>query len=415
MQVQKQDWNSAQQSLAWSRWLQATSLEADFIGLRIARKLGHQEQFETALHQLNSEKYDPQRLKREVWLMQAQSGDISNLESRLGDLFVAGNDLQEICEAFVLGCLQQYRLDEALQVLDLWEADFPQDAQPHFLRARLLEHRSNYARGSRKSITAAMALNPEHAAAAYGLARVALQSQDYESALKWYELCSKHGISALPGLIGIVRCYRELGKYDLARQKLEEAEAIPEGQQNIDAWKMVGETAESSLTTLFAERGHLELATGNSLLAQQAFQKALEANPFAWRLRYHYGQALIQTKQIEAGKEQIQIFHDAEQALARCDPLIDQLRTAPENVDARFEIGTVMLEYISPNQGLVWLNSVLRYEPDHLKTHQVLAKYFADHIDEHPAYKNLSQKHQRLAQSLESRSSTSESLPTEIP
>ncbi|MCA9016109.1 MAG: tetratricopeptide repeat protein, partial [Planctomycetaceae bacterium] len=67
-------------------------------------------------------------LHREQWLVEAHVGDLTNLEQHLADMLIdpQGN-AQDICETFVNSCILNYRFHDALRILEVWQADFPND------------------------------------------------------------------------------------------------------------------------------------------------------------------------------------------------------------------------------------------------------------------------------------------------
>ncbi len=75
--------------------------------------------------------------------------------------------------------------------------------------------------------------------------------------------------------------------------------------------------------------------------------------------------------------------------------MIDRLKKQPDDLEARFGVGKMLLEHVSPNQGLVWLNSVLSYDADHVAARELLARYYEDHRAENPEYVPLAELHRR--------------------
>ena len=71
--------------------------------------------------------------------------------------------------------------------------------------------------------------------------------------------------------------------------------------------------------------------------------------------------------------------------------------TNPSDVESRYTLGKVYLEYLSEDQGVVWLRSVLHYDAAHRPTHQALAEYFRSKAKEDPRYAELAEEHSRLA------------------
>ncbi len=87
---------------------------------------------------------DKSLLEREQWLAQAQSGQLRETEPHLAKLLqMAGDDLPDVCQAYVSGFFANLRFDEADALLAGWEKDFPNDPEPHFLRGHGQEMRLN--------------------------------------------------------------------------------------------------------------------------------------------------------------------------------------------------------------------------------------------------------------------------------
>jgi len=119
------------------------------------------------------------------------------------------------------------------------------------------------------------------------------------------------------------------------------------------------------------------------------------ANPLDWKSRFTYGQTLRRVGKVAESEVEIARAEASRMAFESCDLLIDELRKNPGNVEARYQIGSVLLEHLSPNQGLVWLRSIFSYDPQHQAAHRKLAEYYAAHLQEHPEYARLAETHRR--------------------
>ena len=71
---------------------------------------------------------------------------------------------------------------------------------------------------------------------------------------------------------------------------------------------------------------------------------------------------------------------------------MEKLITQPEDAELRYQIGSTLLRYDSPSDGLGWLLSVLDVDPHHRPTHAVLAEYYAGKGNE-----KLAEHHRHLA------------------
>lgn len=119
-----------------------------------------------------------------------------------------------------------------------------------------------------------------------------------------------------------------------------------------------------------------ESASGNDEQAVKWYEKALQANRFDFRTRYKYSLALKKVGRKEDAQKESDLFLKTQNALAKCEPLITRIKKNPADVEARYEIGKLELEYVSEYQGLAWLKSVFEYDPQHSPTQKLLEDYF---------------------------------------
>ena len=164
----------------------------------------------------------------EARMADAQRGNLASLEPELGKLFASYKDPDEVCEAFVLGYLLKYRLQDALQLLSVWEKDYPNDDRVHFLRGRIVEHRPDFD-AALVEYKKAVSLNPLNAAAAYNAGRVLLTKKSTQQALVYYLQCAETLGDPRPGWIAAAGCCRVLGQLKKAHEYLTKAEAFSGG------------------------------------------------------------------------------------------------------------------------------------------------------------------------------------------
>lgn len=373
--------------------------ERAFWRARLSRQLGRMEAYAAAIELAQRSGFPIQRLLREDLLRRAQAGDLAPLEAQISDLLIQGEDLPSICDAYVAGCIQQYRIDDAFRVLQLWQNDFPADPQPHFLRGRLFEHRGALGEAE-EEYRESLHIAPRHAPAAYNLARILLQKQAPAQALDAYRIAAESLFESQPGLVGIARCQRELNQWDAARATLEQASTRPVDRL-VEAYRYLGEQSEAALAQVAAERAQLEIATSHDAEAVIWLQRALDAYPQDWKLRYTYSTTLARLGRMAEAQAESARSQTSRVAFESCDRLMDRLNKDPADLEARYEVGCVLLEHFSANQGLVWLQSVLVYNPHHRAAHARLAEYFSAHASENPEFPQLAERHRLSALAVE--------------
>jgi tetratricopeptide (TPR) repeat protein len=374
--------------------------ETAFLQARLARKRARLDELSKWLDRARSAGFSAQAIETELLLAAAQTGDLRGIESELGRrLAELPAEQPEICEAWVNGCLLNYRLAEARRILNLWVKDWPADPTPHVLLGRVDEHLSDLALAEQEFL-AALKIQPGHPPAAYNLGRVQIAQQRPEAALESYRLCSTTLFERQPALVGMAQCLRLLGRDEEARQVLDSSGPVDQEYVE-DAYRLVGEPAEAAKSRYPAERGQIEMEAGNYADAVKWLEQAVAASPADWKLRYSLAFALSRTSRQEEADRELRRVEQTKSAMAEVDRQFDALHDDPQSVSTRFEIGRLFLEHLSENQGLVWLNSVLALDADHLPTHRLLADYFERHAGDDPNFVREAREHRQKVRQLE--------------
>lgn len=359
--------------------------DLNLLDLRMARKLGDTAGFSGRLNALQQQPALKQQLALEVLLLKAAAGELDELESQLSTLLINGTEPDEVCESFVLGCLLNYRLPDAESVVEVWLADFPDDPRAHFLSGRLLQHRENLP-AAREAYQRAVDLG--HGPAGYALTEILKENQEFEAAVQNAALLEKRLYDPQPALVMQARVLRAMQRFPEARARLKKAEtSSPEAART--AWRLVGEPAEEADGNVLLELAELDLAEGALVEAERGFREVLARNPQRWRVRHSLATALRLQGKLSEAAEESEKYSATMLALRECDRLIDHLRSEPEDVTARYQVAETLMDHVSERQGVVWLQTVLRYDPGHRASHERLAQYFEKHEDENPAFKTL--------------------------
>ncbi|MFK7777564.1 MAG: tetratricopeptide repeat protein [Gimesia sp.] len=316
-------------------------------------------------------------LQREQWLVEAQVGDLNNLELHLADMLIdpKGN-APDICETYVNSCILNYRFAAAIRVLEVWQADFPDDPLPHYYRGRILEHKGTWKEAEREFLLA-LKVAPDHIPSAYNLARIKLARNQVDEALDNYRLCTQIQKKHAAALVGIGRCLRLKQDVAAARAVLEGAQKISE-KQRLKDFRDVGDPTYVARNAVLLELGQLELSSGNYKQAVSYLEESVELNTKDRKARLALADVYRSLGQLEKAAQQIQKVEKTQKAIKRLDECFDQLQKDLNNADLRAEIGQIFLEHVSENQGVVWLKNALYFDPDHRQAKQILADYYAN-------------------------------------
>ena len=396
-QIALRDYASAKWWMNVAQWSSPPTGHLRWLQARLDRKLGRLDQFAQSITLAQQAGVDPIKVQLEKLLATAQSGRMDEIEPRLGKLLVEHNeDSAEICEAFVLGCILNYRFAEAKKVLDAWQSDFPDDPQPHFLRGRILEHNNDY-EGAETEFRTALRLQPRHAAAAFNLGRLLTVRQKPAEAREVYAACAKMLAYPNAAWVGIGRSERALGNTDEARRWLMKAAEGRDRPEVQEVYRWLGEPAESALAQPAQELGQLELNQEHFAEAVEWFEKAVAANPHDWKVRHGFATALQRHGESERAAKEFAVVEEYRNAWKRIDKSFDELQLAPRSAAVRTQIGAAFLKYYSENQGLIWLRSALGCDPNFAEAHRILADYFESHSASQPQFDELAKRHRAKA------------------
>ncbi len=369
----------AQQALVYleaAERLDANRAETHFWMARAYRRLGQYDQVHVHLDRAFELGHSVDQLKREELMTLAQNGQLSKAEPHLPKLLIdGGEDGPEICEAFVRGYLDAFQLDRAFELLDGWQADYPDDPQPHYFRGLFWEHELRFSDAA-DSFGRALELAPHRIDVRLHLARALRERHRYSEAVEHYRRCLEKKPDEPEALAGWGECLRAEGKLEEAREVF--VRLLEKSPDDFHGRLAMGE---------------IELHGGRPQQALRWLRAAAEQRPYDFKARYALAQALDKTGHPQQAREHFKFAAASEQAKLHVQALLSHLADEPNNVTYRYEIGTTLLKYGDPSVGAVWLRSVLDLKPDHRETHAALARYYSGQGDDAQAA-----KHRRLAQ-----------------
>lgn len=372
------DFRATKRWLAVANSLGMTSPEVTLLHARFYRHLGSRKEFLEWLGMARRKGCSAAVVDRERLLFDGAHGHLGGLEKKLSNFLVEGTDVEEVCEAFVLGCLLAYRIPDAESVLQVWLADFPDSVRGHFLRGRIAQHRDSLKIAADEYLVGSDA---GHGPSAYALATVLIEKREFDSALVHAKRARDLLYDSQPGHILIARIHRLAGRAELAADELDLAlECDPDSSEI--AWRTAGVPRDEARSEYTVERAELSLSQKEFAQAEGYFREALRVSPQRWRIRHGLATALrLQNKADESASETA-LHHAAMQALDRCGKLIDQLQQKPDDLDARIGIAKALYDHVSREQGILWIRRALEYAPDHPEALRLLEEFVGTEITE---------------------------------
>lgn len=351
-----------------------------FLRARAQRKLGRLDLTRSLLVQAFELGYRREALEREAWLSSAQAGELRQAEPHLEVLLtVPLGDTAEICEAYVNGFGMNDRFDDALRVLETWISECAQDAYPHYLRGRILrvQKRTNEATDD---FQRALHLKPSYHAVALELGEIYAGRLELDEALRFFQIArmanSEVGLSAQ---IGQAQCYRQLGQPETARQILGDVL-----------------TVEPSHTKALLELSHIDLQEQRLESALQNLRLFYALQPQNIEARNILAQTLQAMGEEDEAREHFKFVAAAQSAIHERKPALNKvLESRFDDLEARYELGLIYLQYESEEKGLQLLTGVLESNANHRPTLEALLRYHDEKAAQDPRNRMLADRFRR--------------------
>lgn len=330
---------------------------------RVARRRGQLQPFLDHLQQAQDFGLPPDRAQREQLLLQAQAGNMEQVEPHMAQLLRRdATDLNEVCAAIVAGYVHNYEFGPAFRYLEAWEKDFPEDPEPHIMRARIRQSWHNV-REAERELRQALALRPTWRGLPQMLAQVLTEQNRMEEAAEVLSQVARQQPDDNHLQLAWADCLIRTGR-------------IPEAKTLFERL----ESSEPTSVELLFGLGRIDLWEGQTERGLERLTRARDLDPQRNDVRYAYAQALAQAGQIDEARTEREAVERSTRAQARIFELSEQLVKTPQDLETRLEIGRTLLAE-GDAEGVAWLETILRFDPQHREAHAALADYFESRQD----------------------------------
>jgi tetratricopeptide (TPR) repeat protein len=302
----------------------------------------------------------PAPLKLERALLTAQKGEVDDVKRYLFTLVEQNHpETPLILEALALGYLRGYRLDEAFYCLERWQQQQPQDAQVYFLRGWVREFQEDSVFAA-PEYRKALELDPKRDDARQRLASILTDNNQPLEAIGHLEVLVQKHPQDVPILVDLARCRYLLGQ-------TEEAEALLERALKLKPF----------YTPALVARGQLALELGQAAAAVSWLERVVQQVPGHYAAHFSLYRAYTRLGRKEAAAREQRLMDKCQQDIRRIHHIIrEEIGAAPHDPQLHYEVGRILLQGGYSAEGLRWLRSALKWDPQHRPTHQLLADYY---------------------------------------
>jgi Tfp pilus assembly protein PilF len=299
-------------------------------------------------------------------LATAQRGDLGDVKKQLFAAVQSGASneaTEEIYEAFTRGCMCTYQLQDAWMCLDIWLQWRPNAPQARIMRASIYEQLGDFDLAC-QDYRAALAVRPDHPEARVRLGQALMVRKRYDEAQAEFRARLAVAPDDVDALLGAAQCARRMGKGAEARQFVEQA--LPRALTPPQRGSTLGEL------------GRIRLDEGKSNEAVEALTQAVAILPGNAQIHHTLGTALARVgKRDEAQYHNTRMQHLRTQ-FDRMTEITRRLMSEPASADLRCDAGAILLDVGLKKEGADWLLTALKCNPQHRRTHELLAEYYAE-------------------------------------
>lgn len=269
-------------------------------------------------------------------------------------------DTTLILEALTRGYLRQYQLREARRCLERWRQLQPDNPQAWYLDGLFrLDYLQLDRAGALDSYRRALELDEDHEEARLGLAVALLKGRNFAEASEHFQRLRQGQPENLRLQVALAECLDGLGQ---------SAEAVRLADDVL--------AQQPEFGPALGLRGQLAFASGQWDDAKSWLRRALLHNPQDHRARYSLILCLEQSGQDEEAKRQRRQLQQLEEDLAHFNEIVTRdIAQRPTDPALHCTLGQLLLRGGQREEGMRWLRSALRLDPDYAPARQTLAEY----------------------------------------
>ncbi len=353
---------------------QPNSFPARLLMAQVARRAGYVAEARVQLDIAAALRVERDKVDLEGDLLEMQEGDLSR-ERRLWAIALDDADQALfILEALARGYRKNYLLADMQVALDELLRRQPDHVEALLDRAWIAERQVRLDKAL-DDLKQAVAIDPRHDEANLRLGELLLAMERPPEAYEILKpLAARHDTDPRV-VLALFRACRKMGKSDEAAQLDSQLSALKPAEFPV-----------------LLERGRYLLEQGGAAEAEPLLRQAVALAPFDFQVHYSLQLCLNQLDRQEEAKKEQALVQQIDADLKEIAELTQKLQRARFDPDLRCAIARIFLRSGEESEGLRWLKTVLRMQPQHRPTHEALAEYYERH-----GQPSLAEQHRRQA------------------
>jgi tetratricopeptide (TPR) repeat protein len=335
-----------------------TSGRVHFLLAQANRRAGDLDEAARCLRRAEQAGWAVEAIDLEKTLASVQQGDLDAEPVLVSFVQRDHPDKLLILEALVQGSRRTYQLPRALAHLDTWLGAQPDSALALAWRGEtlLLLGRDREALADYRK---AVEIDPQEDEARLKVAELLLAfHQPQEARPHFTELLKRHPDQG-EALFGLARCRAEQGDTAGAEKVLDRLLSL-----------------QPEHAGALAERGKIALDAGRPKDAEPWLRRAVRVAPFERKILYTLSRCLTMNGHTKEAEECRARIGRIDEDRKRLDELRTAVMTAPHDASLRCEMGLILLRNGQDKEGVRWLESALREQPECDAARQALEDHY---------------------------------------
>jgi tetratricopeptide (TPR) repeat protein len=272
-----------------------------------------------------------------------------------------------ILEAFIKGYINNYELGHVQECLEIWLKKEPNNVQALLWRGNAMEIMRRI-EDAAEDYRRAVELDPNNAEARRLLANYLVSNHQGSSAIRHFQWLRVRFPSDPAVLLGLARSMHQVGNAEEAGQLVD---LVLEGNP-LDGLAL-------------SEKGRLALERGELTEAETWLRKAVSVAPFDKDALFSLWHCLKKQQKLDEATKWRARFDQIDIDSFKMMEIMTQIRQTPSEPNLRLEVGKLLIQNAQDVEGLRWLDSALRQDPNHLPTRKYMADYFEKRGDKQRA------------------------------
>jgi tetratricopeptide (TPR) repeat protein len=330
------------------------------LAARAARRAGAFEAANSFLDLYQEQRKDDPELILERICLRAERGEPQSVANYCRTLVEQNDpDAPLVLEALAQGYARIYQPHQSEGLLNIWLQLEPDNPQALYIQGQIYDIQARHSDATR-SFRAALEVDPTLDEARLRLCDALIYLGSFEEAQPHVEFLSRR----LPDSPK-VQVY--LALIQDRQGHSEEAERILDGV--LAHHPLFGPA--------LLERGRLALRAGQLVEAEKYLREAVQQDPGSFQARDRLAFCLEQNgKLAEADKERERISQMEKDLLEIQEIARGRLEQKPHDADMHYQIGMISMRAGAVTEGLRWLNSALKEDPNHQGAHKALMEHY---------------------------------------